>query len=133
MNADDRTPFDDYMEEFLRREAGPRDKGDPSEDEQPLTSTRFATGYALLLTNEVAVGLCLELVARYAPNVPRETMVKDLLTWVGQYIEGLRVRAPVGDVIWTEHDSESFDRLLDVYEGLLERNIQTSLTSETDE
>ena len=127
METDDRTPFDDFLEELQRWEAGERGENDQPEDEQPLPPTRNALVFTLVCSGEVVAGLCEDLISRYAPAAPREKMVEDLQVWLDAHIRDAADSNLARDPTWTEQDYESFHRLLYLYQRIVECNIHVAL------
>ena len=130
MSEQDRTPFDDFLEEFHNWEAGERGD-DASDSEGGPTITARGTFRMVLMAASLSSGLLEEIIARYAPNVPPDRLTRDLLDWLALHSD-LYLDEGVSEVFdeWTEADERGFQYILDFYTGLMESDIRKMMNQE---
>ena len=106
MNDEDRTPFDDFLEEILKRE------GDTGDDFKLGSIDAEIMRWALHLIAMAFVACHVETRQRYMPAVPTRTLNQDLVQWTVEHMRRFVDRLRTGNFPITNEQVQAIETIL---------------------
>ena len=106
MNDEDRTPFDDFLEELLKGE------GDTGDDCKPGAIDAEIMRWALHLIAMAFVACHVEPRQRYMPAVPARTLNQDLVQWTVEHMSKFVNQLRTGNFPITDEQIQAIETIL---------------------
>ena len=106
MSDEDRTPFDDFLEELLNGE------GDTGDDFKLSSIDAESMRWALHLIAMAFVACHVETRQRYMPAVPARTLNQDLVQWTVAHMRRFVERLHIGNFPITDEQIQAIETIL---------------------